>query len=154
MSTAVTFYKVTEKLREILLSDSSVNTVSYGDITKVATEKTTIYPLSHFVVNSVQVKENVFLINMSLACMDLINQTNVSTTDHFNGNDNQMDIFNTQLAVVSRAVLLLRRAAAADGGFRLIGEPTTTQFNHRFEDDVAGWDITFDLMVGQDMDIC
>ena len=71
-----------------------------------------------------------------------------------NGNDNQMDIFNTQLAVITRAILLLRRAAASDAGFKIIGEPTMQQFNHRFEDDVAGWDVTFDLMVVQDMSIC
>ena len=154
MASAKTFYSVTEKLRDILLDDVNVNTVTYGDITKVATHKTTIYPLSHFVVNSVQVQDNVFIINISLACMDIIDQTNISPKDHFNGNDNQMDIFNTQLAVISRAILLLRRAAASDAGFKIIGEPTMQQFNHRFEDDVAGWDVTFDLMVVQDMSIC
>ena len=47
MATATGFYDVADKLKEILLGDENVNTVTYGDITKVATNKTTIYPLSH-----------------------------------------------------------------------------------------------------------
>ena len=154
MATATGFYDVADKLKEILLGDENVNTVTYGDITKVATNKTTIYPLSHFTVNSVQIQDHTFLFNITLACMDVIDQTNDSTTDAFNGNDNQMDIFNTQLSVVSRAMLLLRRSATSDAGYKLVGQPTTSQFNHRFEDDVAGWDVTFDVVIVQDNNVC
>ena len=130
-ASASTFYDMTEKLKDILLSDDNVSTVTYGDITSVATEKTTIYPLSHFVVNDVNIKDQVFEFNISLSCMDIIDYTNEKTSDHFNGSDNMMDIFNTQ-----------------------IGEPTMSQFKHRFEDDVAGWDVSFDVQVIQDMNVC
>ena len=153
MATASTFYDMTERLKEILLSDDNVSTVTYGDITNVATEKTTIYPLSHFVVNDVNIKDQVFEFNISLSCMDIIDQTNETSRDYFNGNDNMMDIFNTQMAVISRTVMLLKRVSLRNEGYQLIGEPTMSQFKHRFEDDVAGWDVTFDVQVIQDMQV-
>lgn len=154
MATASTFYDMTERLKDILLSDENVTTVTYGDIHNVATEKTTLYPLSHFIVNEVTVSDQTFQFNITLSCMDIIDQTNESTTDHFNGNDNMMDIFNTQMAVVSRAIMLFKRASLRNEGFQLIGEPVMSQFKHRFEDDVAGWDVTFDVQVIQDMNVC
>ena len=72
---------MTSKLEEILLADENVSTVTYGDITDVATQKTTIFPLSHFVVNGVEIKDQVFTFNITLACMDIIDQTNKSTTE-------------------------------------------------------------------------
>jgi hypothetical protein len=154
MSTASTFYDMTTRLKDILLSDDNVSTVTYGDIHNVATQKTTIYPLSHFIVNDVTVNDQTFLFNISLSCMDIIDYTNEKTSDHFNGSDNMMDIFNTQMAVVSRATMLLKRANMRNEGFQLVGEPTMSQFKHRFEDDVAGWDVTFDVQVIQDMNVC
>lgn len=154
MATASTFYDMTERLKTILLEDNNVSTVTYGDISNVATEKTTIYPLSHFVVNDVSMKDQVFEFNISLSCMDIIDYTNESTQDHFNGNDNIMDIFNTQMAVISRVVMLLKRSSLRNEGYQIIGEPTMSQFKHRFEDDVAGWDVTFNIQVVQDMQVC
>ena len=153
MATANTFYQMTEKLRDILQQDNNVSQVTYGDIHNVATDKTTMFPLSHFIVNDVDIKEQVFEFNMTLYCMDIIDYTNENTTDHFNGNDNQMDILNTQMAVISRAMMLLKRASLRTLGYQLIGEPSMSSFTHRFEDNVAGWEVTFDVQVIQDMNV-
>ena len=154
MATATAFYTMVDKLKEILIADENVNAVTYGDIIDVATEKTTIFPLAHMVVNSVNIKDHVFRFNITLACMDIIDQTNEKAVDKFYGADNKMDIFNTQLAVVSRAIMLLKRSTLRNEGFQIIGEPTTSAFVHRFEDDVAGWDLTFDVDIVQDMQVC
>tara|TARA_R110002050_G_scaffold118520_3_gene235973 strand:+ start:2581 stop:3045 length:465 start_codon:yes stop_codon:yes gene_type:complete len=151
---AQNFYNMADKLRDILLANDAVNTVTYGDITKVATEKTSIYPLSHFVVNSTQLKANTYVFSISLVCMDIIDQVNGAITDNFNGNDNQMDILNTQLAVITSTISQFRFYNLRGQGYQLIGEPTSEQFNHRFEDDVAGWEVTFDVEVVQDIKLC
>ena len=148
MATATGFYDIVDKIKEILLEDDNMNTVTYGDITKVATEKTTIYPLGHMVVNNATVKNNIFTFNITVACMDIIDQSNIDKID------NEMDIFNTQFAVISRLILKLRRYNMRNEGFLIVGEPTTESFTHRFEDDVAGWDVTFDVDVIQDMSVC
>ena len=80
--------------------------------------------------------------------MDIIDQSNIDKVD------NEMDIFNTQFAVISRLILKMSRYNMRNQGFQVIGEPTTESFTHRFEDDVAGWDVTFDVNVIQDMSVC
>jgi len=148
MATATTFYDVVDKIKEILLEDDNMNTVTYGDITKVATEKTTIYPLGHMNVNSATVKSNIFTFSITVACMDIIDQSNIDKES------NEMDVLNTQFAVVSRLMMKLSRYNLRNQGYQIVGEPTLEQFNHRFEDDVAGWDSTFEVNVIQDMSVC
>ena len=46
------FYNLSEKIRQTLQLDDFVNTVTYGDIYDVDLNKQTIFPLSHFMVNS------------------------------------------------------------------------------------------------------
>ena len=43
------FYQVTETIKNQLLSDVNVNTVTTGDITKIDLSKQTIFPLSHII---------------------------------------------------------------------------------------------------------
>jgi len=151
---ATNFYDVADKLEEILIGNQHVNTVTYGNISKVATDKTSIYPLSHFVVNSTQIKHNTYVFNITLACMDLIDQTNEKHNDVLIGDTNEADIFNTQLAVVTATINKLRYFSLRKQGYQLIGDPTVEAFNHRFEDDVAGWDVTFDIEVLQTINTC
>jgi hypothetical protein len=151
---ATNFYDVADKLRETLLANSHVNTVTYGNISKVATEKTSIYPLSHFVVNSGKIGSNTYTFNITLACMDIIDQTSKSQGDLFLGNSNEMDILNTQLGVITDAINTFKKGSLRREGYKLIGEPITSQFTHRFEDDVAGWDVTFDIEVLQTISLC
>ena len=47
------FYRITEAVRDFLLTLEEVNTVTYGDITDVDLNKHTMYPLSHVMVNNV-----------------------------------------------------------------------------------------------------
>tara|TARA_R110002049_G_scaffold305524_1_gene502413 strand:+ start:163 stop:609 length:447 start_codon:yes stop_codon:yes gene_type:complete len=147
MSKATKFYDVVDKIEELLKSNEHCNSVSYGDITKVDTNKTSIYPLAHFVVNSAQLKSNTMVFSISIACMDIIDQVK-------EGTNNEQDIFNTQLAVLSKTLMLLQRVSLRNEGYQLLGEPTLEQFNHRFEDDVAGWDATFEVEVIQEMEVC
>ena len=47
------FYLITDKLRDELIADDTINTVTYGDITQVDLSKQTIFPLAHVMINSV-----------------------------------------------------------------------------------------------------
>ncbi len=154
MTSATNFYDVADKLKEILLDNPHVNTVTRGNISKVATNKTSIYPLSHFVVNNATVKGNTYVFNITLACMDLIDQVSDNQGDAFLGDSNEMDVLNTQLGVITRTINKFRYYSLRQEGYRLIGEPSVEKFTHRFEDDVAGWDVTFDVDVLQTIKTC
>jgi hypothetical protein len=51
------FYQLTETIKEQLLNDVNVNTVTTGDITEIDLSKQTIFPLSHIIVNNVTAEE-------------------------------------------------------------------------------------------------
>lgn len=148
------FYQFTTKIKDTLKLDPFVNTVTYGDIFQVDLSKQTIFPLSHLVVNNVTKESNVMRFNISILAMDIVDMTKDETTDIFIGNDNTHDIWNTQLKVLDRLTELLRRGSIVSDGYQLDGNPTFEQFTERFENYLAGWTVTFDVIVGNDMTIC
>jgi len=86
--------------------------------------------------------------------MDIIDFSKEKVVDLFKGNDNVQDIHNTQLAVLSRLIALMRRGSLRTPDFGLEGNPINEKFTDRFEDLVAGWASTFDVVVRNTMTIC
>lgn len=148
------FYQFTTKIKDSLKLDPFVKTVTYGDIFQVDLNKQTIFPLSHLVVNNVTKESNVMRFNVSILAMDIVDVSKEPTTDIFIGNDNTHDIWNTQLKVLDRLTELLRRGSIVSDGYQLDGNPTFEQFTERFENYLAGWTVTFDVIVANDMTIC
>ena len=96
------FYKVTETIKNTLLDDVNVNTVTHGDISDIDLSKQTIFPLSHLMVNQVTQDERILTFNLSVLSMDIVDTSKDEVTDLFVGNDNLHDVLNTQLAVLNR----------------------------------------------------
>ena len=148
------FYQFTTKIKDTLKLDPFVKTVTYGDIFQIDLNKKTIFPLSHLVVNNVTKESNVMRFNISILAMDIVDVSKEATTDVFIGNDNTQDIWHTQLKVLDRLTELLRRGSIVSEGYQLDGNPTFEQLTERFENYLAGWTVTFDVLVGNDMTIC
>lgn len=153
-NSATTYYDLVDSIKHLLETDPSINTVSYGELDKVANDKSTLYPLGHFIVDTAKVTERTFIFKIRVTCLDIIDQTNDSITDKVRGNDNTMDIHNTMLAVLSRLVLALKRKSARDDGYVLVGEPDLQSFTHRFLHDTAGWYTDISVEVIQSMGVC
>ena len=60
------FYQLTETIKEQLLNDVNVNTVTTGDITEIDLSKQTIFPLSHIIVNNVITEEQYLSFNITV----------------------------------------------------------------------------------------
>ena len=152
------FYRVTEAVRDFLLTLDDVNTVTYGDITEVDLSKHTLYPLSHVMVNNVTLADGTLTFSMTVLAMDVVNlQTNEETKDvdtTYYGVDNEQDVLNTQLAVVNLLNQSLSRASLRGNGFELTGLGSCEPFTDRFENKVAGWAYTFSAYVQNDISIC
>lgn len=148
------YYDTLKILKDQLLLDDFVNTVTTGDITDIAIQKQTIYPLSHIMINNVIDEGNILRINVTIFAMDIIDFSKEKVVDLFKGNDNVQDIHNTQLAVIMRLTALMRRGALRTPDFGLEGNPLNEKFTDRFEDLVAGWASTFDVVVRNTMTIC
>lgn len=144
------FYNFLDTLKTELQSNDFVNTVTYGDITRIDLNKKTIFPLSHFLVNSVTYDENILTYNVSLLCMDIVDISNDDAVDIFKGNDNEQDIFNTQQDVIIKTLDKLKTGDLYELKYQLSGTPNLEPFVDRFENRLAGWSVTFDLEVIND----
>ena len=151
------FYQVTQAIKDQLLTDENVNTVTTGDITNIAQAKQTMYPLSHIMVGDVSnggSGGNLLRFSLSIFAMDIVNASKEETVDIFVGNNNEQDILNTQLAVLNKLVQVLRGGDLSRDLYQLDGDASFEPFYDRFEDEVAGWALTFDVIVPNDISIC
>lgn len=145
-------YRVLEKIRETLESDIDVNKVTFGDITQVDLEKQTIYPLSHVILNAITSNEQVLRFSVSVIAMDLVDVTK-DEDDGFE-RSNEQDVLNTQLAVVNKLVQKMRIGTLFVDKYQVEGDATIEPFTDRFENQVAGVVITFEVMIENDVDVC
>jgi len=148
------FYNVLETIKTQLLSSKFCNTVTYGDIRDVDLAKKTVFPLSHFIVDSAQYGENTITFSINLLCMDLVDISKTSTVDHFTGNDNEQDVLNTQLQVVVNLLDALKIGNLYTTKYQLINEPSIEPFTKRFENLMAGWAVNIVVEVVNDNSIC
>ncbi len=148
------FYQLTQTIKEELLKDKNINTVTTGDITEVNLNKQDIFPLGHIIINNVIDQENVLSFNISILACDIVNQSKELTFDRFTGNNDVQDILNTQLAVLNRLVQRLRKGNLYSDMYQLEGSPSLTPFYDRFENQLAGWTATMDILIYNDIYIC
>jgi len=148
------FYQLTETIKNQLLEDVNCNTVTTGDITEVDTSKQTIFPLSHIIVNNVTTEEQYLSFNITVLAMDIVDESKQPTSDIFIGNNNEQDVLNTQLAVLNRLTMILRKGDLYRDLYQLDGVPSCEPFYERFENRLAGWACTFNIFVKNDIDIC
>ena len=148
------YYQLTSTIEEQLLLDVNNNTVSIGDISDVNLNKQDIFPLAHIIVNSVSVEEQVLRFSITVLACDIVDQTKDKTTDRFTGNTNEQDILNTQLAVLNRLIQRLRMGQLHQDKYQLEGNPSLEPFMDRFENQLAGWSASIDILIYNDIYIC
>ena len=154
MSVMNGFYRVTDVIKDTLQADPNCNTVTYGDITQIDLGKQTMFPLSHVILNGATSGENVMTFNFSVLVMDIVDQSKAEVTDPFVGNDNEQDVLNTQLSVINKLIQKLRIGSLYSDKYQVVGDVTLEPFRDRFENQIAGWTATFDVIIENDVHIC
>jgi len=148
------YYNLLDKLKTHFDSDAIVNTITQGDIFKVDLAKQTIFPLIHIMVNSCTIDEQTTTWNVSLIAMDIVDISKSLTTDVFLGNDNEIDVLNTQHAVLNRVYDIMKRGSLMYDLFQVEGTASLEPFTERFENYLAGWTMTLDIVTPNQMTIC
>lgn len=148
------YYYVVNAIKDYLKATNFINTVTVGDIFKVDLNKQTIYPLSHIIVNNAQIAENNTSLNISILFMDIVDESKQLVTDIWDGNDNEQDVLNTQLALAQKLSADLIRGSLYSNLIQIASAPNAEPFIDRFENKVAGWTLTFDVIIPNDMTIC
>ena len=86
--------------------------------------------------------------------MDIVDISKDETTDIFVGNDNEQDVLNTQLGLLTRVINKLQRGDLFTELYQVEGDVSCEPFVDRFENKLAGWAATFDVLIQNDMTIC
>lgn len=148
------FYNVITKIKDTLESEPFVNTVTFGNIDDVDLNKQNIFPLSHIVVNNTTINDKTINFNISILFMDIVDISKDADTNKFIGNDNEQDVLNTQLSVVARLTSLLKRGSLYNELYQLQNDVSCEPFVDRFENKLAGWTATLDIVIQNDMTVC
>jgi hypothetical protein len=152
------FYNITKTIKDTLEAHSQVNVVTFGDIFDVDLNKQTIFPLSHIMTNQATFEGQIVRMNISVMCMDVVDETKEdprNQNEPFYGTNNEQDILNTQLAVINDVVTELRKGTLYTDLYQLDGNPTCIPFSERFENLLAGWTATFDVLLpNNEISIC
>ena len=155
------YYQLTQTIKTQLLADININTVSIGDISEVNLNKQDIFPLAHIIINSVTDEEQVLRFNITIIAADIVDQSKDLTLDRTRGNNNEQDILNTQLGVLNtqlatqnKLVQILRKGTLNRNLYQLDGNPNCEPFSDRFENMLAGWSASMDVLIWNDITIC
>ena len=148
------FYNLTTNIEEALLADDFCRTVIYGNIFKTALQKQALYPLANFVITDGTFNGKIWTFQVELSCADIVDFAKEDTTDQFLGNDNEQDVLNTQLAVITKLLESLNRGDLHDDLYQLTGTPSIVPFTGRLEMLLAGWNVTFFVEIVSDASIC
>lgn len=143
-----TIYDILNTIKTFLRNNPIVNTVTYGDISDIDLNKTTIYPLTHFFINNVTVLDQIMQVSISMLFTDIVDYTKNFNNDDFGdrGDDtNIIDVYNTQLQIANALIQDLKRGDLYRDRYQLEGNPVLEPFNDRFENELAGW--TVDLVI-------
>jgi hypothetical protein len=147
------FYYALDIIKDQLELDNDVNVVNTGIIEDVLLKKKDIYPYSHILVNNATLNGSTWTVSYSVICMDIVDISKEQTTNIFRGQNNVQDVLNTQFVVINRVLEVLRRGQNTHL-YQLDGSPNCEPFEDRFEHGVAGWTVTFDLLIPNDMTVC
>lgn len=150
-------YDLITDIKTFLRNNPIVNTVTFGDLSEVDLNKTTIYPLTHFMLGNTTVTNNTLRITISVLFLDIVDYTK-----DFNNNDfgdrqtdtNIVDVYNTQLQVANDLISHLKRGDLYRDSYQLVGDPVCEPFRDRFENELAGWATDLVIEVPNNFSIC
>ena len=148
------YYTLIDTLKALLIASPFVNQVTEGDLYDIDLSKQTIFPLSHIMVNNVSILPNVLKANITIIAMDIVDISKEEPIDMFKDNNNRQDVLNTQLIMLSRIVAQLTNGITFQDNYQLEGEPACEPFTDRFENLLAGWTMTFDVLIPNEMTSC
>ena len=148
------YYYVINTLKDYLKATPFINTITVGDLNEVDLNKQTIFPLSHIIVNNASIGETTMTLNVSILFMDLVDLSKDLETSKWESNDNEQDVLNTQLSIAQRLSVDLIRGFLYSENVQVSGDPNAEPFVDRFENKIAGWTLSFDLVIPNEMSIC
>lgn len=144
------FYDTINAIKTYLQGNTSVNTVSFGDILKVDLSKQSLFPLSNISVSDVVFGEHTMAFTLNVMALDVVydSSENITSEDNpFLGTNNLQDVLNTQLVVLNGLQSSLRRGELMQDKFIVDSNLSADYLEEQFDNLLAGWamDITVEV---------
>lgn len=142
----MSYYKLLDTLKAQLNATNLINTVTDGQISDVDLDKQTLFPLAHIIVNSATIEGKLQRFNVSILAMDIL--------DGKEKYDIEPSIMNAMLQALNRVYEVMTRGDLNPDYIMIDGAPTLEPFTDRFENKLAGWAMTFDVIMMSEMTVC
>ena len=148
-------YDILDIIKDELRANPSVTTVTFGDLSDVDLDKTTMFPLSHLILRNATYGERTVTFTIEVLCSDIVDYNDsANTSDEFYGNDNLHDVMNTQFEVINSLIMKLMRGSLFEGNYQVTSTPSAEPFKERFSNVLAGWSSTFQVELPNGISIC
>lgn len=141
------------KTREYFTTNwsSVTNTITQGDMDDIDLSKRTIFPLVHILISTAEFNERSIVFNMSIIAMDVVDITSDAQDKSYFGTDNEVDVLNSMLTILGSFYVSAKRGNLFDSYVQIEQVGNAEKFTERFENYVAGWVLTFDLTIPNEL---
>jgi hypothetical protein len=142
----MSYFKILDTLRAQLQATNLISTITDGQISDIDLAKQTIFPLAHIIINSASIEGKMQRFNITVLAMDIL--------DSKEKYDLEPSIMNAMLQALNRVHDIMKRGDLNPDYIMMDGDATLEPFTDRFENKLAGWAMTFDVIMVSDMTIC
>lgn len=142
----MSYYKLLDTLKAQLNATNLISTVTDGQISDVDLAKQTLFPLAHIIVNSATIEGKMQRFNVTILAMDIL--------DGKEKYDVEPSIMNAMLQALNRVYEVMTRGDLNPDYIMIDGTPNLEPFTDRFENKLAGWAMTFDVVMMSEMTVC
>lgn len=142
----MSYFKIIDTLKAQLLATNLINTVTDGQISDIDLAKQTIFPLAHIIINSATIEGKLQRFSVTILAMDIL--------DGKENYDVEPSIMNTMLQLLNRVYEIMTRGDLNPDYIMIDGTPTLEPFTDRFENKLAGWAMSFDVIMMSEMTVC
>lgn len=154
----VLYYNILDYFKTIMKNHPSLNFVSQGDMFSIDTKEFPAYPLGNINISRADFLEKEIVYTCQLTIADKVKDKNNESTGTanlqtipFDGTDDTVDIHANTLSIINDLISFTRTGVNA---FQFQGNPSAQPFKDNFDNGLAGWVITFNLVVFNSADTC
>ena len=152
------YYNILDYFKTIMKNHPSLNFVSQGDMFSIDTKEFPAYPLGNINISRADFLEKEIVYTCQLTIADKVKDKNNESagsanlqTIPYEGTDDTVDIHANTLSIVNDLISFTRTGVNA---FDFSGNPSAQPFKDNFDNGLAGWVVTFNLVVFNAADTC
>jgi hypothetical protein len=152
------YYNVLDYFKTIMDNHPSIGQVNQGDLFDIDFKEFPVYPLGNILITNARFEDSTTVYSCQLIVADKIKNRNNESDGKYNkqivafeGTDDTVDIHANTLAIIND---LLSYTQYALNNFDIDGNIDCEAFKDQFDNGLAGWSATFDLVTHNDRPRC